>query len=212
MPELNQVELKESSLLKQKIIGMFEQVQQMFQADFDGFIKNDIDILKQVPAAELKVTKIYNNLTTKAVEVSKQKISNEAKQHVGDLVDIICSVERIGDCCVDLAERIEYKIVERLLFSEAAVQEYQDLHSKVNQIISDVIDAMKASNQELPKQIVESKTNINRLVDTYRANHIERSARGICDEWAKVRYLDMLDFTKEAAEHCIEIAEKLMVR
>ncbi|MFC1594772.1 PhoU domain-containing protein [Candidatus Omnitrophota bacterium] len=208
MTEVIQDEVKKMSALQQEILEMLRLVQAMFTACFNGFIENDIDILKHVPAGELKVTKIYNSLTASAVELAKENLSAQAQNIVVELVDCICSAERIGDCCADLAERIEYKIVEGLLFSETAVQEYRDLHGQVQQILLDTIKAMQTHDQKVAEKCVKSKFVIDKLVDQYRASHIERSAKGICDEWAKVRYLDMLDSTKEVAQHCIEIAEK----
>lgn len=209
MADSKQGELKQISLLKQNTVEMLELAQTMFAACFDGFFANDVDILKQVPADEVKITKIYHSLTESAIKISQEDLSAEARSRVEDLVDIICSIERIADCCVGLVERIEYKIIERLMFSETAVEEYQDLHSKINQLLLGTIKAMKTNNPMLAKNVKKSKSKLDTLVDKYRASHIKRSAKGICDDRAKVRYLDMLDFTKEAAYHCIEVAGKL---
>jgi len=210
MSELNQAELREIALLRQKTTEMLEQVQAMFRTSFDGLMKNDIDTLNQVLEDEEKITGIYNSLTASAVESSKKNLLDEAKRIVVDLMDITCAIERIGDCCVDLVERIEYKIRENLLFSEAAVQEYKDLYSKVDQILSDTIKVMKNKDKKLAEKILENKPALDLLVDKYRASHIDRSAKGICDEWARVRYLDMLDLTKEAAHYCMRIVGKLV--
>lgn len=210
MSELDQTELREIALLRQKTTEMLGQVQVMFRTSFDGLMKNDIDILNQVLEDEEKITGIYNSLTASAVESSKKNLLDEAKRIVVDLMDIICAIERIGDCCVDLVERIEYKIRENLLFSEVAVQEYKDLYRKVDQILSDTIKVMKNKDKKLAEKILENKPTLDLLVDKYRASHIDRSAKGICDEWARVRYLDMLDLTKEAAHYCMRIVGKLV--
>lgn len=109
-----------------------------------------------------------------------------------------------------MVERIEYKIREKLLFSKVAVEEYKDLHNKIEKTLSDTAELIKTDNEKIAKEILESESTLDALVDKYRANHIERSARGICDEWARVRYLDMLDLTREVARHCIEIADRFV--
>lgn len=210
MADLNQAELDEIVSLKQKAIGMLGQVQVMFCACFDGLMKNDIHTLDQVLKDEDKITELYNNLTASAVEISKKNLSDEDKEGIVRSVDIISGIENIGDCCVSLVEQIEYKIHEKALFSETAVQEYKDLHSKVEQILSDVAELMKTGNRELAENILGSEAALDELVDKYRANHIDRSARGICDEWARIRYLEMLNITKRVADHCLEIAGKLI--
>lgn len=205
MADLNQAELKEIASLRQKAIEMLGQVQVMFHTNLEGLIKNDIRILDQVLKDEEKVTEIYNSLTASAIETSKKKLSKEAKDTIMDLMNIIGAIERAGDSCVSLVEQIEYKVSEKLRWSETAVQEYKDLHSKVEKALSDTVEVMKTKDEKLAKEILDSKSTLYKLVDKYRASHIDRSARGICCEWAKVRYLDMLGCVKEIARRCMEI-------
>lgn len=210
MPDLNQAELKEITSLKQETIEMFKQAQGMFYTCFDGLMKNDIPTLDQVLKDDIKLTEWYTNLTASTVEISKKKLSDKDKKRIVILVDVISSIENIGDCCVSLVEQIEYKISEKALFSETAVQEYKDLHSKVEQILSDVAEVMKTGNIEFAENILGSEAALDELVDKYRANHIERSAKGICDGWAKIRYLEMLNITKQVTDYCREIDRKLI--
>ncbi len=209
MAKLNKAELREIASLRQETIEMLKRVQIMFRTNFDGLMKNDINILNQVLKDETKINETYNNLTTSAIEISKKKLSDEAKRIVMDLVNIICAIERMGDLCIDLVERIEYKINEKLLFSEVAVQEYKELCNNIDKILSDTIEAMKTNDRKLGKKILKNKSSLYALIEKSRINHIDRSARGICDEWAKIRYLDMLDFIKEIVDHCMETVGKL---
>ena len=210
MTNLNKAELREIASLRQETVEMLKRVQIMFRTSFDGLMKNDINILNKVLKDETKITEIYNNLTTSAIEVSKKKLSDEAKRIIVDLISIICAIERIGDFCIGLVERIEYKISEKLLFSEAAVQEYKELCDNIDKILSDTIAAVKTNDRTLAKKVLKNKSPLYALIEKSQANHIDRSARGVCEEWAKVRYLDMLDFIKEIVDHCMETAGKLM--
>ena len=208
MTHLNKNELREIASLTHETVEMLKRVQIMFRTSFEGLMKNDIDILNQVLKDEAKITEIHNNLTTVAIGISKKK-SVKTKNIVVDLVTIICAIERMGDLCVSLVERIEYKITEKLLFSEPAVKEYKELCDNIDKILSNTIEALKASDKKLAKKILKNKSHLYALIKKSRANHIDRSARGICDEWAKIRYLDMLDFIKEIVDQCMETVSKL---
>ncbi|MBU1147465.1 MAG: hypothetical protein KKD11_03855 [Candidatus Omnitrophica bacterium] len=210
MPKLNKAELREIASLRQETIEMLERVQVMFRTNFDGLMKNDINILDQVLKDETKVNKIYNDLTTSAIEISKKKLSEAAKKIIVDLVNIICAIERMGDLCISIVERIEYKIQEKLLFSDVAVQEYKELCNNIDKILSNTIEAMKTNDRKLAKKVLKDKAPLHTLIEKSRANHIDRSAKGICDEWAKIRYLDMLDFIKEIVDHCMKTVDKLV--
>jgi len=212
MTDIKKDEIRDIPTLEQQTIKMLELTQVMFRTSFDGLMKNDIPTLDQVLRDDSKITEWYNNLTAATVEISKQKPSDKDKEKIVIWVDIISSIENIGDCCVSLVEQIEYKISEKALFSETAVQEYKDLHSKVEQILKDVTEVIKTGNRTLAQEVLKSDAALDELVDKYRANHIDRSAKGICDEWAKIRYLEMLDITRRIADHCREIVGKLIER
>lgn len=206
MSESNQDKSVETALLRQGIIEMSQQAQAMFRASFDGLMKHDINILNQVLKGEGEITKDYDRLTSSAIEAIKKKLPDEDKKAVICMVDILCAIERIGDFCVGLAERTEYKIRENLLFSEEAVKEYKGLFDRIDKVLTGLIEAMKANDKKLAKDVLKDKTSIYALIEKSRANHIDRSARGICDEWAKIRYLDMLDFVKDIVDRCAEIS------
>ena len=210
MSNIIKAELREIVSLRQKTIEMLERVQIMFRTNFDGLMKNDISILDQVLKDETKINEVYNDLTSSAIKISKEKLSDETERIIMDLVKIICAIEKMGNLCVGLVERIEYKISENLLFSETAVQEYKELCDIIDKILSDTIEAVKTNDRELGKKILKNKSSLYVLIEKSRANHIDRSAKGICDKWAKVRYLDMLDFIKEIAAHCIETVDNLV--
>lgn len=209
MAHSSRIEEKETADLRQGAAELGSRAQAMFHTCLDAFIKQDMDTLNRALKDEETITEIYNKLTALAVETIKKDFSKIQKKQIVDLIDIVAAIERIGDCCVGLAERIEYKIKENLLFSEAAVGEYQGLHGRVEKILAEAVEAVNKKEKKLAAGILKKEEPLNALVDEYRANHIERSAKGVCNEWARVRYLDMLDLTNEIAHHCMDIAKKV---
>ncbi|MFC1592505.1 PhoU domain-containing protein [Candidatus Omnitrophota bacterium] len=197
--------------IKKGVYGMIEKAHQMFRVSFDGFMKNDLDILTNVIKEEQNLTEIFNALTRSIVESSKKEISKIEKTVVLGLVDIISDIERIGDCCVSLVERMEYKIREELFFSDIAVEEYRELCTKVEPFLSKTAEVIiTAENQDLTKRLIADEVSINQLVEKYRLAHIHRLAEGICDSRASTMYLDMLDFTREIVHHCASIAKQIL--
>jgi len=212
MKEINHNQIEEVAELKRKAIEMFEQALNMLNDSFAGLMKHDIHILNHVLKGEERINQAYNNLTAFAIDASKKHLSDKNKKTILDLLDIISSIEEIADRCVDLVEQIEYKIRENLLFSDTGIEEYQNLHQKVTECISGVIQTMKNNDKALSKQILKNKPVLDSLVAKYRTHHIERCAKGICDEWARIRYLEILDLTREIAHYCMKITDKLIKR
>lgn len=209
MTKISPTELRKIASLRQEIIKMLERVKDMFHTNFDGLMKNDIRILDGVLKDEALVNEAYTDLTARAIDITKKKLPDETKRTILDLVNVIGAIEKMGDLCVDLVERIEYKVNENLLFSDVAVQEYKELCDKIEAILGETIVAVKNRDRGLLKKIVKNRSSLYALIEKSRVNHINRSAKGICEEWAKVRYLDMLDFIKTIVDHCMETAEKL---
>lgn len=202
--------MSQRASIKQEIFEILEKAHQMFRTTFDGFMKHDLDILDQVVKDEQSLTENYATLTSSIVESSKRNLSKKEQVVILGMVDIVGAIERIGDCCVSLVERIEYKIRERLFFSEEAVEEYKNLYTKVDRFLLDAAEAIRMENQKFAKRLIEDESDLNELVDKYRADHIDRLARGICDVRASTMYLDMLDFTKEIVYHCVSMARQVL--
>ena len=209
MPDLTKDAFGEIDSLREKAVEMLKHAQLMFRTCLDGFLKHDLNILKKVLKDETRITGIYNDLTAYAVEIAKKRLSKKASKEIHDLVNIICAIERIGDSCVSLTERIEYKIQDNVLFSEKAVEEYRDLHNKIDKVLSGTIKAIMSRDKKSAKSVLKSSRSLHALGDKYRATHIERSAKGLCDDWARIRYLDMVDFTEETLVHSEEILNRV---
>ncbi len=191
-----------------KAAEMLELVRSMFHTSFEALMENDADILDGVLRGEEKNKELYDRLTALAVEASRDDLSAERKRKALNLIDIISAARKIGDCCVDLAEQIENKIRDGVLFTEEAVREYQDLQEKTEQLLADAIKAVKAGDRKASAKVLKERPALDALADRYRADHIDRSIKGLCGEWARVRYLQMLDIVKMIALQCAEIAAK----
>jgi len=212
MENLNQEELGKIIKLRAESTEMLRQVQTMFNITFEGLMDNDIRILDRALKVDDLVNETYSRLTDLAIEISKINPTDDTNRIIANSIDNITAIEIIGDSCVALIEQIEYKITEKALFSEVALKEYEDLHSKVAQILSDTVEVMLTSDEELIENVLKKKNTLEALVDTFRINHIERSAKGICNDWAKIRYLEMLTITQSIAFQCIEMLSKIIKR
>ena len=196
--------------MDKEILEMLEKAHQMLHTTFDGFMKHDIGLLDQVLKDKQKLTETYTTLTSSVVESLKGNLPEKEKRAILSMADIVGSIEKIGDCSVGLVERIEYKISEKLLFSETAVEEYKNLYTKVDRFLSDTSEVIRTEEQNLAKKLIEDELSLNELVDKYRATHLDRLARGICDDRASTMYLDMLGFTKKIVYHCVNMARQIL--
>ncbi len=200
---------KEISALKERLIDAAEEAYQMLSKVFDGFIEHRKDLLSEVLKAEEKLNAEIASLVTTSVDLSKKATSEQEKKKVAILLDNSGEVERIGDHCQDLVERIEIKIVEKLLFSEDAVEEYRDLFGKVEGFFRRIIDAYKSEDRQRIGQILKEGKVIDNLTKDYHNRHVDRLVKGICPPRAANMFLDMLDFTNRIYHHAARIGQKV---
>lgn len=195
--------------IREKINQMSELTLSMLRTTFDGFMKHDLDILASVLKDEQRLNDIEKEMTLSLVDISKDKITTVDKKNIMLLANIVADLEEIGDYIKDMIERIEIKIVEKLLFSEEALSEYKHLYSVVETRLSDVTNSLKMSDKNFAKQVLYDR-DIDNLVEKYRNAHTKRLLAGTCDPRAGNMFLNLLDFTGQIFHHSKSIAKNIL--
>lgn len=116
----------------------------------------------------------------------------------------------IGESLEKLAQIIDKKIKEEILFSGRAVDEITFLLQRLMDILRTTSDMILARNEILGRYIQESEAEVIRKALEYATFHEERLIEGICSPAASTLYLGMLDAIKNIAWNAKQIAVKLI--
>ena len=131
------------------------------------------------------------------------------KEELAILEQVVESIERIGDECASLIERIEIKIQENLLFTDIGVEQFNDLYNRMRASAEEMIKTLKRPTKLSAKKVISNGFKVKHLVERYREAHTKRLVKGVCDPRASNMYFDMLDFTGNIARHSSNIVKIL---
>jgi len=196
--------------LKKEIAGMSALSLKMWRVTHRTFLEHDADLIAGILVDENKLNNLEKELTAGLVEVARATGDSKEKAEVFIYADVVVDLELIGDYCKDILERVQIKIEEKLMFSEDAVKEYEDLYHKTEDALEEVTVALERDNPGVLKTVLKSEEHIDTLIDGFRARHNERMLAGICTPMACNMYANMLDFTAAVYYHTKKIARNLL--
>jgi len=182
----------------------------MWQLTYDAFIEHDVELIAKALKEENKLNSLEEEINKSIIDLGRNKFTREEKARVIAYADIAADFELIGDYCKDILERIQIKIEEKLLFSEDAVKEYQELYNKTKDALEEVVFVLEKDNLALIKEVLREEEHIDGLVDKYRQHHNQRILAGACTPMSCNMFLNMLDFTAAIYYHIKKIAKSLL--
>jgi len=183
----------------------------MLRDTFSGFMEHDSDILAVVLKNEQKLNDLEKSVATYFSGISKTDIKTRNKANIMRIAAIALDLELIGDYVKDMVERIEIKIEEKLLFDDAAVDEYKRLYKAVELELSATVKALDNGDKKLVKRVLEHEGYIDRLVEKYRDSHTKRLLSGVCEPRSCNMFLNLLDFTAQISHYTKAIARSLLL-
>lgn len=195
--------------VKKDIVKVTRLLEEMFETTQEGFMKNKLEPLKEVLRKEESVNELERQIVDLIAQLSESGLLASDQKRLRSLMEVIGDLERIGDLCEDIVERVEIKIWEKLYFSDEAVKEYSELYSKVKVVLEQVFEGLTEANEEMAKKGIKSAKEIPRLVEKFKRAHSERLIKGICTPRAANFFVDMLEFMEQTSSHAIRIAKEV---
>lgn len=189
---------------KKQLIEMLKITLEMFQKTHQGLDKEDKNILNNVLKLENSVNDYEKKITVLLIELSKKEGKDK---EANALFQVARDIERIGDHCEDLVQRIEIKTDEGLTFSEPAIKELDQLFNAVTEVIRDTLNVAEKNEAALTKKISKDKKDIDSNVKLYLTHHFERLKQGICDPRSGMIFSDLVGILGGIAKHSLFIAE-----
>lgn len=180
-----------------ELIEMLKITKEMLQKTHQGLLGENKDLLNNVLKLENNVNDYERRITGILIE---NKADNTPFQITRD-------IERIGDHCEDLVQRIEIKIAEGLTFSQPAQDELNQLFSAVLEVITNTIELCEKNDKSLLKKISTDKTEIDSNVKLYQTHHFERLKKGICDPRSGMIFSDLVGILGGIAKHSLLVSE-----
>ena len=180
--------------IEKEVREMLDNVSDMLDLVMEAFRKNSVESAEKILEREDNVNQTAEKLTRLLVEAGKEK--KEAEDKISFLVTNVGYIERIGDYCAELSERIKRKISGNILFSDKANSEFSTLYDCVSDIMKKTVVVFNEKDKSIANEVLEKGKETRRLINDFGTEHEARLIKGICPIKASTIYLDMLDFMR----------------
>ncbi len=174
-------------------------VRQIFQSIFD----NDRTPLPDVMKEEDILNNLQSELIQYVVLLSKQRLDTDQSQQIPSILHIVGDAERIGDHAKDMVELANNKTEEKIVFSEQAHLELQQIQTQMSELADLAFRSLdsQVENHDLLFQAQRLEWSIKQLTEQGRRGHMTRLELGSCTVRAGILYMDILSHLERISEH-----------
>lgn len=172
--------------------------------------KYDPEMVEKVNAREDLIDRMEVGITNYLISLSSLELGESESQTVSELLTFVTEYERIGDYSVNLMESAQELNEKEIHFSEEACRELEKLSSAVEEIVALTIKAFEDTDIRLAAMVEPLEETVDSMCELLRNRHIDRLKEGICQIDTGVVFLDVLNNMERIADHCSNVAARLI--
>lgn len=197
------------SQARQETVRMMEIAVKMFSQTMECSRHYSMKLVDKVYRKENTIDMLQKEITDFIVALSPQSLTPEFSREVTSLMYMVNNIERIGDHSENLIKLIERRLDGKVMFSEQAVAELEDISGKTMEFLQLVLAGLKQGDAQVMNEAKRLENSINMLEDRYRKGHVARLNEGCCSVDAGLIFIDMLTNFEKIGDHCYNVAESI---
>ena len=172
----------------------------------EAFFDKDIDKANKIFDNEKTVDFLHQHITTKLVEITSMRLSNNDAKKIGDMFVILSDIEQIGDHSENIANYTISTIENGTIFSEEAIAALHELSELAKVIIHMALTAYENEDRSMIPHIRELESNIETLSSKYAKAHFKRLKAKLCKPKSGVFFMDIMNDLEKSADNAKKIA------
>jgi phosphate:Na+ symporter len=176
----------------------------------EAFLENDLKKISVTIELEGVTDNLQSEITQYLVELSQRSLAPEDSQQLPVLIHNVNDIERIGDHAQDIAQLTKRKIEEQLKFSDLAISEIKKMREEVHNMIVDTMAAIKNSDIQIARHVIEREGRVNLLQEQFKQNHIKRLNDNMCNLNSGFIFLEVIDSLEKIGDRVVNIAESVV--
>ncbi|MFC7364833.1 MULTISPECIES: Na/Pi cotransporter family protein [Bhargavaea] len=158
------------------------------------------------------INNLDRGITDYLVKISAEPISAiESERHV-ILMETVRDIERIGDHFENIIELIDYREANRVLLTEGAMADLDEMFSLTIDTVSRSLEALNHHDAEIAREVAEKEDLIDKMERKFRKKHIQRLNDGQCSAQAGIVFVDIVSNLERIGDHAVNIAESILGR
>ncbi|WP_047986303.1 Na/Pi cotransporter family protein [Ornithinibacillus californiensis] len=165
------------------------------------------DMAMQIEGA---LNSLDRSITDYLIKISSGSLSEfESAKHTV-LMDTVRDIERIGDHFENIIELIDYKISNKVLITEKAQEDLNNMFDLTMSTVKQAIKALEKDDREEALAVVQKEDQIDKMERNYRKKHIIRMNEGDCSVSAGIVFVDIISNLERIGDHAVNIAEAVL--
>ncbi|WP_077369971.1 Na/Pi cotransporter family protein [Anaerosalibacter sp. Marseille-P3206] len=192
--------------VSKEVYRMAKIVEENVRMSFKGFVEENEKVIKEVFEQEKVINKLERDITAYLVELSNAPLTDEQHCLVNTLFNAINDIERVGDHADNIAELAQYRIDNNIMFSDNAIKELEVMFGKVEKVYITAVDCFNNNDINKAKQVLVLEEEVDSMEKQYRANHIDRLNKLLCQPSSGVVFLDVISNLERISDHSSNIA------
>jgi len=195
---------------KLEIIRMAKTAKTALENSVDGIVNDDRRKLESTRQIEDYLDAFQYEITSYLSALSRKEVSDEVSVELPVLLHTVNDLERIGDHAVNIVEIAERKIEEKLIFSDFALGEADQLRKEAEQMLDFVIAALENNDTDSARAALVNEANLNKMQMDFRRSHVQRITEGVCTSGAGLIFIDLVDNIEKIGDHLTNIAQAVI--
>jgi len=172
----------------------------------ESILATNFDRIDEFAQREKNINFLNREITKYLVELTSVNMSSYEVKVIGTYFHTVTDIERIGDYAENIMEYTEAALIERIGFSDKAIEEIRVLEKMVLDQLSGVMSAFEAVTVDTLMQLKALENEIDEYTIKLNDTHIERMSAGLCLATASSRFLALISDLERIADHAINIA------
>ncbi|MBU6079668.1 MULTISPECIES: Na/Pi cotransporter family protein [Allobacillus] len=194
---------------KQETLRMGELAVQGLQETRDYVNTNSGKHSEMAYQFEHAINDLDKKITNYLVQISSTSITEADSTLHSSIVNIVRDIERIGDHFENVLELNEYKLTNKVIITEDAMQDLNEMLDLTISTVSQALEAFEKMDDELADAVMAKENEIDNMEKVYRKNHILRLNKGICNGTAGIVFVDMISNLERIGDHASNVAQEV---
>ena len=192
----------------EKMIRVCQSLIKMLELSFQGFRKHSEEALKEVEKVKDEIRKNSSELAH--FLILKSSPYEKGKEWAKPYLSMASSFDRMTFNIEGIVDRLKSKVQGRILFSDRAVKEINDVFQEAMDLLESLPDLILTQDKLLAQHIGEQVRSVFKIANGYSEGHEERLIQGVCTPKSSPIYLGILESLKGIIVHTLEVSGKIV--
>jgi Na+/phosphate symporter len=192
----------------EKMIRVCQSLIKMLELSFQGFRKHSEEAVKEVEKVKDEIRKNSSELAH--FLILKSSPYEKGKEWAKPYLSMASSFDRMTFNIEGIVDRLKSKVQERILFSDRAVKEINDVFQEAMDLLESLPNLILTQDKLLAQHIGEKVRSVFKIANGYSEGHEERLIQGVCTPKSSPIYLGILESLKGIIVHTLEVSGKIV--